>query len=135
MWKRREIETYLCNAETLEVYVRASTEEESAGPLFFPSEFQHRLAAIRESIQEVEQALATLGKGSPWEHTTKVSDEFLTPLFEKYFKRLKLPNVMAKKNFHELARFVQKDKIDGEVKEKLDAIVRVAKKAVAATRA
>ena len=31
------------------------------------------------------------------------------------------------KNFHELARFVPKEKIDLEVKEKLDAIVAVAK--------
>jgi hypothetical protein len=38
---------------------------------------------------------------------------------------------MAKKNFHELARFVDKDKIDPEIMEKLDAIVRVAKSAVA----
>jgi len=36
---------------------------------------------------------------------------------------------MDKKNFHELARFVPKDKIDPEVKEKLDAIVAVARKA------
>jgi len=34
---------------------------------------------------------------------------------------------MDKKNFHELARFVSKEKIDSEVVEKLDAIVAVAK--------
>ena len=32
---------------------------------------------------------------------------------------------MAKKNFHELARFVPKEKIDTEVTDKLDAIVTV----------
>lgn len=37
--------------------------------------------------------------------------------------------VMDKKNFHELARFVPRDIIDPEVKEKLDAIVAVAKTA------
>ena len=33
---------------------------------------------------------------------------------------------MAKKNFHELAYFVPVEKIDPEIKEKLDAIVNVA---------
>jgi len=40
-----------------------------------------------------------------------------------------LPNVMAKKNFHELAYFVPKEKINPEVRAKLDAIVHVAKSA------
>ncbi len=57
---------------------------------------------------------------------TKVSDDFLTPLFENYFKRLGIPNLMAKKNFYELAFFVPLDKIDHEIREKLDAIVEVA---------
>ncbi|MEO6164580.1 MAG: AAA family ATPase, partial [Candidatus Binatia bacterium] len=61
--------------------------------------------------------------GSPWDANTKVSDDFLTPLFDKYFKKLGLPNVMAKKNFHELARLVPRAKIDTEVQDKLDAIV------------
>ena len=36
---------------------------------------------------------------------------------------------MDKKNFHELARFISKDKIDLEVKEMLDSIVAIAKSA------
>ena len=36
---------------------------------------------------------------------------------------------MAKKNFHELAYFVPEDKIDPEVKEKLDALVKGANSA------
>ena len=84
---------------------------------------------MKESIHEVGQAMETLGKGSPWGPTTKVSDDFLTPLFEKYFKKLGLPNVMAKKNFHELARLVPIAKIDTEVKDKLDAIVEAKRNA------
>jgi len=84
---------------------------------------------MRKCIQEIEVALKTLGKGSPWDEGTKVSDDFLTPLFEQYFKRLGLPNVMAKKNFHELAVLVPVDRIDPEIKEKLDAIVDVASSA------
>ncbi|MCH8054780.1 MAG: AAA family ATPase, partial [Deltaproteobacteria bacterium] len=129
MWKRREIENYLCYPETLEAYAKASTEQESSGPLFTAGEASRRVRAMTDSIKEVEQALETLGKGSPWNANTKVSDDFLVPLFEKYFKKLGLPNIMAKKNFHELALLVPKEKIDPEVKDKLDAIVEIKRKA------
>jgi hypothetical protein len=37
--------------------------------------------------------------------------------------------MMTKNNFHRLARFVPIDKIDPEIKEKLDAIIGIAKSA------
>lgn len=128
-WRRREIENYFCYPETLEAYAKGLAQEESAGPLFTLSESNRRVNIMRESVKEVVEALETLGKGSPWEANTKVSDEFFMPLFEKYFKKLGLPNVMAKKNFYELARLVPKEKIDPEVKEKLDAIVETKRNA------
>ena len=128
-WKRREIENYFCYPETLESYAAATSQQETAGPLFALGEANRRIQAMRESVKEIEQALQTLGKGSPWDANTKVSDEFLSRLFENYFKRLGLPNVMAKKNFHELALLVPEEKLDIEVKEKLDAIVETKRKA------
>lgn len=128
-WRRREIENYFCYPETLEAFATGQAEQDSAGPLFAMSESARRVDAMRESITEVSKALETLGKGSPWDANTKVSDDFLTPLFDKYFKKLGLPNVMAKKNFHELARLVPKEKIDSEVQEKLDVIVEAKRRA------
>ena len=128
-WKRREIENYFCYSETLQSYAEAIGQQETAGPLFALTEANRRVQAMQESVKEIEQALQTLGKGSPWDANTKVSDEFLSPLFEKYFKRLGLPNVMAKKNFHELALLVPEEKLDPEVKETLDAIVETKKNA------
>jgi len=129
VWQRREIENYLCYPETLEAYASVRAHQEFPGPLFASAESERRVKAMQASIREVQQALEILGKGSPWDHNTKVSDDFLAPLFEKYFEKLGLPNVMAKKNFHELARFVPKDRMDPEIKEKLDAIVAVANSA------
>jgi len=129
MWRRREIENYLCYRETLETYAQQSAENAAAGPLFSEAEAARRLATMKESITELERALQTLGKGSPWAPETKVSDDFLAPLFQNYFKKLGLPNLMAKKNFYELAYFVPVLKIDPEIREKLDAIVSVAKQA------
>lgn len=128
-WRRREIENYFCTQEALEAFASHEVSPESAGPLFCVAERDHRLKAMRESIQEIETALRTLGKGSPWDANTKVSDDFLTPLFENYFKKLNLPNLMEKKNFYELAHFMSGNRLDPEIREKLDAIVRVANSA------
>lgn len=128
-WKRREIENYLCYPETLQAYAEAPVQRETAGPLFSSTETTWRVQAMQESIDEIERALETLGKGSPWNVDCKVSDDFLSPLFEKYFKKLSLPNVMAKKNFHELAHLVPVEKIDTEVADKLDAIVEIKRNA------
>ncbi len=129
MWRRREIENYLCSQITLEAYARASAEADVPGPLFTPLEVEKRLRAMREAIAEIEQAMQTLGRGSPWSHDTKVSDDFLTPLFRAYFDKLDLPNLMDKKDFYELAEYVPEDEIELEIGEKLDAIARVAQSA------
>ncbi|MCP5106823.1 MAG: AAA family ATPase [bacterium] len=129
VWKKREIENYLCFQETLDTFAIYDEISESFGPLFSSpgsSEANHRLEIMRACIKDIENALSTLEETSPWDPDAKVSDSFLTPLFKKYFGKLKVPNKMAKKNFHQLARFVPKDKIDPEIKEKLDAIVAVA---------
>lgn len=129
IWKRREIENYLCTSATLEAYARASAIEAEPSPLFREQEAEKRLGAMRQAIAEVTSALTTLGKGSPWDPDIKVSDDFLKPLFEAYFKKLGLPNLMAKKNFYELAEYVPDGEIAPEILEKLDAIARVAESA------
>ncbi len=122
-WRRREIENYFCTRSTLEAYARATAEREALGPLFSPEEVVRRLRAMREAIREVENAMETLGLGSPWSPSAKVSDDFLVPLFGAYFRNIELPNLMNKSSFHKLAEYVPEDEIDSEVCEKLDAIV------------
>ena len=130
-WKRREIENYLCSQRTLEAYVRASVDEDfRSQPLFTASELDRRLSAMREAIEEVRTAMETLGRGSPWSEDAKVSDDFLTPLFQRYFQKLGLPNLMNKKDFYELADYVPEDEFDPEVTEKLDTIARVDREAI-----
>ena len=130
VWERREIENYLCTRSTLKAYAHASAR--AAGPigLFTPAEERKRLAAMREAISEVEVALKTLGKGSPWDADLKVSDEFLIPLFEAFFRKISTPNPMEKKNFYELAGFVPEDELDPEIDDKLDEIASVAENAL-----
>ncbi len=132
IWKQREIENYLCSQSTLEDYAKASSNEDKVGPLFSKAEAENRVNRMREAIREVQSALETLNKGTPWSPDIKASDDFLGPLFHKYFQKLGLPNLMAKKNFYELATHVPAAEIDPEISEKLDVIAQVAQCAGAA---
>lgn len=126
MWRRREIENYLCQESVLLAYARQS----QADDLFGRAEARRREQAMRECIEEVSAALKTLGRPSPWSPDIKASDEFLNPLFERFFDKLGLPNLLRKTDYHILAGLVPAGQIDPEVVEKLDGIAAVAAKAV-----
>ncbi len=125
-WTRRVIENYVCSRATLEAYATGTAEDASVGPLFTTMEVSRRQNAMRDAIAEVASELKALGRPSPWSEDIKARDEFLAPLFASYFKRLDLPNLMARKDFHELAEYVPQNEIDAEVCAKLDAIADVA---------
>ena len=128
-WKRCEIENYLCQKEVLMAWAEAEGKRQSAGPLFASQFTNQWLSAMEEAIDEIEKALTTLRKGSPWSPDTKVSDDFLNPLFESFFKKLGLENLMRKTNYHTLVQYVPADQIDPEVSEVLDGILEIAKQA------
>jgi hypothetical protein len=125
MWSRREIENYFCTEDVLLAHARHDLPDD----LFGRAESQQREQAMREAITEVTEALRTLDKPGPWSPDIKASDEFLDPLFKKFYEKLKLPLQLRKSEYHILASLMPKDKLDHEIKEKLDAIVRVAKQA------
>jgi ABC-type taurine transport system ATPase subunit len=124
-WRKRELENYLCIPEALVAYARYNLPDD----LFGVAEAEQREDAMQGSIEEVTQALKTLRKPEPWSSDIKATDDFLDPLFETYFKKLGLPNLLRKTDYHILARLVPKEMIDSEVVEKLDALVSVAKQA------
>ncbi len=126
VWSKREIENYLCTERTLEAFARESGQNEASGSLLDRPGAKRRALAMRESISEVVEAMKTLDRGSPWDLDTKVSDDFLAPLFKTYYSKLNLPNLMEKKDFYELALFVPQEEMAIEIREKLDAISLVA---------
>ena len=83
-----------------------------------------------EAISEIETALTVLGRPSPWGPDIKASEEFLDPLFAKFYKRLGLPNFMSKTDYHELAIHVPQSMIDPEIRETLDLILGVQASAI-----
>ena len=82
IWERREIENYVCSRTTLEAYATATATDAAPGSLFATAEVEKRQNAMGQAIEEVESALKTLGKGSPWSADIKASDDFLVPLFD-----------------------------------------------------
>ena len=122
---KREIENYLCMESVLLAYARHDQPDD----LFGAAEAQRRVQTMRDCIQEITLALRTLGRPSPWSAEVKASDDFLNPLFDLFFQKVGLPNLLRKTDYHALARLVPKDQIDQEVVAKLDGLLAVAQKA------
>ncbi len=125
MWQRRELENYFCTEDVLMTFARGK----QADDLFGLAERQSREQAMREAINEVSQAFSTLGKPDPWSPEIKATDDFLDPLFKKFFEKLALPLTFRKADYHQLASLVPKNAIETEISQKLDAIVALAGKA------
>lgn len=123
-WRQREIENYLCFPETLFSY--ADLVDGKPGPLFEEDLRKRQKTAMREAIDEVAAALKTLGRPDPFGPDVKASDDFLGPVFEKYYEKLGGRNLLLKTDYHSLAHLVPRERIDPEVREKLDRIVEVA---------
>ena len=130
-WQCREIENYIVfNRQVLIDWARDAATRQADGPLFEQIWVATWVATMEETITEIEKALVTLGKGSPWSPDIKVTDDFLDPLFETFFEQVEIPNLMQKTNYHTLVRYVPVDQIDPEVTDVLDAILEVADRAV-----
>ena len=124
MWSKKEIENYLCTKDVLLRWAESKTEQES-GPLFS----KQSVDLLNSIINEIENALQTLGKPSPWSGDLKVTDEFLDRLFENFFRKQSLPNLMPKTNYHILADYILPHEIDDEVKSVLDMIYNISQQA------
>jgi ABC-type taurine transport system ATPase subunit len=130
MWRRREAENYLCYPEVLTAYAEGVEEGDVQGPLFAFAGRDNRRQVMESCIKDLVPPLALRDRNDRWWWNVKASDDFLDRLFEAYFKRLGLPNLMRKADYHTLARLVPKELMADEIVEKLDAIVKVAKSAM-----
>lgn len=129
MWTRRELENYLCQPETLLAYAVAAIPADLPGPLFqeaVAAESQRRQDIMQACITDLVPPLALRDRNDRWWNEVKASDDFLDRLFDSFFQRLALPNLMRKSNYHLLAEFVPEDLIQLEIKEKLDAVFEIA---------
>ena len=122
-WKKREIENYFTKRDVLLKWARAAGNE-MYGEMFEVA-WENTMTAC---IAKLESAMATLDR-SPWSDDLKATDEFLDLLFERFYRELKLPNLLRKTDYHQLARYVAPEDLDPEVSEVLDRIREVASQA------
>ena len=125
-WDQREIENYIISSKQVLIDRARDEAAEHAGGILSSEDC---ISIMEERITEIEKARETLGQESPWSPNTKVSTDFLDPLFASFYKKLELPNLMQKTNYHTLVRYVKSDQIDPEVVDVLDAILEVANRA------
>ncbi len=128
MWKKREIENYFCKREVLLQFAEKTASVD--GPLFELALKPKRVRVMDEEINKLAKALELFGKQSPWSNDIKATDDFLDPLFTNYSRELGVPLVLRKSGYSSLVDFLSKEEIDKEIVEKLDEVVKVAKRAI-----
>ena len=122
MWRRREIENYLCQPDTLLAFAASMATEQEPGPLFEASATERYKQVMQGCIEELVPPIALQNLSDEWWRETKATDGFLDRLFAEFYSRLGLQNLMRKSNYHRLATFVPLELIDPEIAEVLDAI-------------
>lgn len=129
MWKKREIENYLCIPSIFDRLAEKTSQE--TGPLFIESELKKRKDAMTRAISEVEAALRTLEK-EPWSDDIKASDEFINLVLKKFSEFIQSPLVLRKNEYFKLVELMKVEEIAYEVTEKLDQIYSIAVQAIPA---
>jgi hypothetical protein len=84
---------------------------------------------MEQAIEKIREALADIGKPDPWSSDIKASDDFLDPLFRRFYGLMNLPNLMRNTDYHTLAPHVPLAEVDADVREALDAIADTASRA------
>lgn len=128
-WSRREIENYLCQPKVLEDYAAQLGKDRAAGPLFEAPESSRFRETMRRCIEDRVPPAALRDPEDQWWRTVKASDDFLDPVFAKFFAALELPNLMRKTDYHQVASLVPADQIDAEVGKVLDRVLATARQA------
>jgi predicted ATPase len=113
-WQRREMENYLPIPQVLYAFIN---QQKEFGPIF-----ENRFIEItKNSI--VPNAINNLDH--PFWKTTKISDDFLTPLFETFLDEMKMPrSFMDKSKFYQLVDYMDPLLVDSELKLTIDEIFK-----------
>ena len=108
-----------------DAWARRACSEIGPGELFADIWAQ----TMEDAISEIEKAMKVLGKAALGPRTPRQRMTFLDPLFAEFFKKVGLPNLFLKRDYHSLAEFMSKEEIPPEVSEMLDRIHETAQRA------
>lgn len=121
MWDRNEIENYFAYPEVLLGYAELGLEG---------GDVENRKSIMQKLIDDNVPPAALRDYNHVFWRNTKMSDDFLIPLFESFFKELNLPNLLNKSDFYVLIDYLPTELIEQEIIQKLDKIVEVAESIV-----
>ena len=93
MWSRREIENYFCSEEVLMRFATSGQPDDLFGALSRGVGSK----PCRNLSRKSPRPLPSSRSRAPGQGDIKASDDFLTPLFADFSKRLKLPAGAAEK--------------------------------------
>lgn len=130
MWPRREIENYLLPTETLRRYaeqsgrasVRSSSKEPRGTTLFEDPEGKRWQDAMEGAVANLTPPVALEDLEHQFWIDTKISDNFLAPVLERFFNEMGLPILLRKKNYYRLANYLSPPEVHQDVIEVLDEI-------------
>lgn len=119
MWNRYEIENYILIPESLFKYAEAEFGED-----IFRSKY---IDDLKNIVSRLIPPIALENENDIFWIDTKIS-ALLERIFEEFYKQTGI-RLLRKGEFYLLIRFMEKEKISAEVKEKLDVIYEVASRA------
>lgn len=102
-WNRNEMENYIPLPDTLYTYV-----EKEVGSLF--------TSKFKEMVKTATAPAALEAADHRFWKTTKISDDYLTPLFENFFDAIGYSrNIMDKSKYYQLIEYAPTEAIEAEV--------------------
>ncbi len=111
-WKKREIENYFAYPEVILRYLQNKPDPAT----------EDMITLMNECLVDAIPPRAYRNRNDRWWSETKMSDDFLEPLFVEFFKKSGQKVHLSKGGYYEIARYLNPDEIEPEVIEKLDAI-------------
>jgi predicted ATPase len=126
-WKKYEIENYLFSADTLKEFAKREQIKRAQNldevPLLFSGELNY--SEVMDKIIKNSFAPKDLeDEKSEYWSTTKASVK-IEEILKDFYQKVSLPKgFSSKNNFYELAECMPEEKIDPEIKEKLDLILQ-----------
>ncbi len=122
-WKKREIENYFFKPAIIEKYIVGKPTDN----LFEASARDKRKIIINQAINSIIPPIAMNNPDDEYWSERKASEE-MERIFKEYSRLMNIPNIINKGNYWELLNFIDPNEIEKEVIQKLDAILKIAKK-------
>ena len=115
-WEKREIENYFAFPEVIVRYLRNKPEPVT----------EEGIQVMEECLSDIIPPKAMRIRDDRWWIETKMSNDFLDPLFSDFFEKIGTRIQLNKGGYYEIAKYMDPDDIDPEVLEKLDRIHEIA---------